>query len=500
MTVRATAEFSGTDPRTGERAPGAYVDATAAEVAAAARAARAAFLSEGDRRTFSDAALLRAVAEQIDARAAELCEAAERETGLTSARLTGEVARTTGQLRAFADVVDSGELLEPIVDAADPAATPPRPDQRRMNLPIGVVAVWGAGNFPFAFGVAGGDTAAAFAAGCPVVVKAHPSHPRTSELTAEAVHAALLSVGASSAWFSLLQGREHATGVCLATCDDVDAVAFTGSRSGGLALVRAAAERPRPIPVYAEMGAVNPTVVTPAAASARGAQIAQELGGAIVASNGQLCTKPGIIALVDDGAARALVGTLAELLAAGESQPLLDSRTKEAFVRGADELAAAPAVEVIARGAETDRPGSWQAPLLAQVAASALTSGVTQVEEVFGPAAVVAWCADEAELLKLLESLEPALAAGLYAEAEEAALHPIMVRLQRKVGRLVFDGITTGVTVGRATVHGGPFPATSIDGHTSVGMTAPRRFLRPVGFQGFPEAALPAALRRRAAS
>ncbi len=531
--------FQAIDPRTGDALPGVYEETTAAEVDALAEAAARALAERWDAGAsasavpaatagdpgpvaparFADAELLRAVADAIEADAAALLAIAARETGLAEARLTGELARTTAQLRAFAEVVDRGEALDPIIDTARPDATPPRPDQRRATVPIGPVAVFAAGNFPFAFGVAGGDTAAAWAAGCPVIVKAHPGYPGTSQRTADAIGAALERVGAPAAWFALVEGREAATGMALAAAEPLAAVAFTGSLAVGTALVRAAAQRPRPIPVFAEMGSTNPLLVTPRAAAARGPAIAAGLAAAIAGSAGQLCTKPGLVALVDDEAGRPLVAALAGELARMAPMSMLSPGQRDRF---ADALAAAvadgrtaPRVEPPAHApAITPRPapseaggrptdpapsrpaGAWQAPALLETRAAALRRADPLLEELFGPAALVVWCADEAELVAFAcERMTGTLTATLHAEPDEPLARRLWPLLAAHAGRLVFNGYPTGVTVGRATVHGGPFPATSAPAHTSVGMTAVRRFLRPVAYQNAPDVLLPAALR-----
>ncbi len=468
----------------------------AADVRRATTRAAAAFAAEQRERSFSDAALLRAIADGLEAGAEELTALALEETGLGAPRIAGEIARTTGQLRAFAGVAESGSELEPIIDLPAPSAIPPRPDQRRVNVPIGPIAVFAASNFPFAFGIAGGDTAAAFAAGCPVVAKAHPAQPATSTAIAAIVSAAVRSAGAPDAWFALVEGDDGLlVGQLLAAAEEIEAIAFTGSYGAGLALARTAALRERPIPVFAEMGSVNPLLVTPRAAAARGDAIAEGLAASIVQSAGQLCTKPGLIALVDDAAGQALVARVAELLAATPPALMLTTGLRDRFAEGLAEHSGDPRVRVRVASQPDERPG-WQATGLLEARADALRPADPLLEELFGPAALVVWCAGEDELLALAgERLPGTLTATLHAEPGELLAARLAPLLAARAGRVVFDGYPTGVTVGWATMHGGPFPATTAPAHTSVGMTASRRFLRPAGYQGFPDALLPAALR-----
>ncbi|MDO8210042.1 aldehyde dehydrogenase family protein [Conexibacter sp. CPCC 206217] len=496
MEASAITTFRAVDPCSGATLEPAFADAQPAAVEAAARRAGCAFAAEWTARTFSDAALLRAIADGIEASAQALRACAQAETGLPEPRLSGELARTTGQLRAFADVAERGDLLDPIIDTAVAGATPPKPDQRRANVPIGPVAVFAASNFPFAFSVAGGDTAAALAAGCPVVLKAHPAHPRTSDLTAAIVAEAVAAVGAPQAWFQLLHGSTPAVGQALAQASAIEAIAFTGSTGAGTALARAAALRDRPVPVFAEMGSANPLLVTPAAAAARGAEIAAGLAAAITGSAGQLCTKPGLIALVDDAAGRALVEALSQRLAAADVLPMLTPRLRDGFAAAATLALGDERVTARVRPAADARPGAWQAPLLGELRAAALEPGDVLLEELFGPGALVLWCADAAELELLAgERLPAALTGTVHGDGEDPLVQRLLRQLAARVGRVIVNGYPTGVAVGWATVHGGPFPATSAPATTSVGMTAALRFMRPVGYQSLPDALLPPALR-----
>jgi NADP-dependent aldehyde dehydrogenase len=441
------------------------------------------------------AALLGAVATAIEDRTEELWSLAAEETGLAEARLRGEIARTVGQMRAFAEAVRAGETHDAIIDRADPSATPPRPDQRRASVPIGPVAVFAASNFPFAFGIAGGDTASAWAAGCPVVVKAHPGHPRLSHAIAAAVQAGLEQAGVEASWFGFVEGAGEETGAALAASAPIAAVAFTGSLRGGTALARIAAERPEPIPVYAEMGSVNPVFVTPAAALARGEEIAAGLAAAVTSHAGQLCTKPGAIALLDDAAGRDLVATLASAVSMTSAQRMLLPRLADSFAAGVAAAAEDPRVTRIADGQAAGGGGEQVAALL-ELRAADLHPADPRLEEIFGPAAVVIWAADEDEMAAVArEKVEGSLTGTVHAEAGEELGARLLGALRPRVGRLVWNGFPTGVTVGHATVHGGPFPASTAPMTTSVGITAMRRFLRPVGYQEVPDELLPPSLR-----
>lgn len=440
--------------------------------------------------------LLESVAAAIEERTESLWPLAAEETGLAEARLRGEIARTVGQMRSFAAAVRAGEAHDAILDRPDPGSIPPRPDQRRANVPLGPVAVFAASNFPFAFGVAGGDTASAWAAGCPTVVKAHPGHPRLSRAIAAAIEAGLEAVDADQAWFALVGGAGEETGAILAAAPPVAAVAFTGSLRGGTALARIAAERPEPIPVYAEMGSVNPVFVTPAAAMARTEEIARGLAAAVTGHAGQLCTKPGIIALRDDDAGRALVSALADAIRATPAQLMLYEGLAHSFAAGLSEALRDPRITKIAEGLAPTEKSEAQVAALLEIRASGLEKADPRLQEIFGPTAVVVWAADERELVGVArEKIEGSLTATVQAEAGEELGGRLLAALRQRVGRLVWNGVPTGVTVGHATVHGGPFPATTASMTTSVGISAMRRFLRPVGYQDVPDELLPLSLR-----
>ncbi|MFN2322355.1 MAG: aldehyde dehydrogenase (NADP(+)) [Trueperaceae bacterium] len=482
-----TNTFAALEARTGAELSGRFFEATPDEVAAAAAAAQRA--ARALRRTpWPDLArFLRDVADELDARGEAIVARADLESGLGTPRLTGELKRTTDQLRLFADEGDGGGWLGVRVDASRGA------DLRRVALPIGPVAVFGASNFPLAFSVAGGDTAAAWAAGCPVIVKAHPAHPGTSELVADAIVAVLERSPLPAATFQMLHGADHAVGGALVQAPEVRAVAFTGSFAGGTALDRLARERPSPIPVFAEMGSSNPIVVLPGALAARGDQVAAQVAGSITLGAGQFCTKPGVVIGLAGAAFDAFVAEVARTLEGVAPATMLTDGIRTAYRAGVADLAATPAVDVVWRGDGDERPVG---PSLLRTTAAAVIERPSLLDEVFGPAALVVVCADAAEARALAEALPGSLTATLHLEDADLDLAAELTEvLVEHVGRLIVNGVPTGVIVSPAQHHGGPYPATLDARATSVGTAAVERFLRPVAFQDVPEALLPEALR-----
>lgn len=484
------------DPRTGKPGEEVATEATAGDVDEAVRAAHDArgALADRTRRTV----FLRAAADLLDGAADALVATADAETALGPVRLRGELARASGQLRAFAAVVDAGDYLDVIIDHAKPDATPPLPDLRRCKLPLGVVAVYSASNFPFAFSVPGGDTASALAAGCPVVVKAHPDHPATSEACAALLRRAAEETGLPAGTVGLLHGFD--AGVELVRHPLVTAAGFTGSVRGGRALFDAAAARPVPIPFHGELGSLNPVLVTEAAAAERAGQIGAGLAGAMTLGVGQFCVKPGL-ALVPQGAAGdELVGALAESLDGTGPGVLLDHRMRENFVAGVGERAALPDVTApVVPGAGDEH--SVRAGFLTVPAAHLVADGGGHdllLEECFGPVTVVARYADDAEATAVLARLPGNLSATVQLSQAEAggAGHgtDLLAALTPLAGRVLVNDWPTGVAVTAAQHHGGPYPATTSTG-TSVGGTAIERWLRPVAYQNTPEALLPPELR-----
>ncbi|MEV7171165.1 aldehyde dehydrogenase (NADP(+)) [Streptomyces sp. NPDC093224] len=484
------------DPRTGKQREQVAVEATPHEVDEAVRAAHAARGALAD--APARAAFLRAAAALLDESAAHVIEAADAETALGPGRLTGELARTSGQLRAFADAVDEGSHLDVRIDRADPTLSPPRPELRRYKVPLGVVAVYAASNFPLAFSVPGGDTASALAAGCPVVVKAHPDHPATSELCASLLRRAAVAAGLPADVVRVVHGFD--AGLELIRHPLVSAAGFTGSVRGGRALFDAAAARPVPIPFHGELGSLNPVVVTPAAAAERAEEIGAGLAGSVTLGVGQFCVKPGLVLVPEGTDGDRLTTELTKAL--GETEPgvLLDHRMRENFVSGVRERAALPGVEAPVT------PGSGGEHTVGagylSVSAADLLAGEGYellLEECFGPVTVVVRYAGQDEADAVLGRLSGNLSATLQLSAAEAAGAPgparaLIERVTALAGRIVVNGWPTGVAVAPAQHHGGPYPAATSHS-TSVGATAIERWLRPVAYQSMPDALLPPELR-----
>ncbi|MGV9420520.1 aldehyde dehydrogenase (NADP(+)) [Streptomyces sp. NPDC003674] len=491
----AAAPVWSVDPRTGKQREQVAVEATAQEVDAAVRAAHAARGSLADRAVRS--AFLRSAAAGLEAAADGLIETADAETALGPVRLTGELARTVYQLRAFAGIVDEGAFLDVIVDHPDDTATPPVPDLRRYKVPLGVVAVYSASNFPFAFSVAGGDTASALAAGCPVVVKAHPDHPALSEQVAAVLRRAAAEHGVPEGAVGLVHGFE--AGVELIKHPLVAAAGFTGSVRGGRALFDAAAARPVPIPFHGELGSLNPVLVTEAAAAERPEAIGSGLAGSMTLGVGQFCVKPGLVLVPSGDAGDRLLKSLADAVGGTAAGVLLDHRMRDNFIAGVAERAQLPGVETPvtpgAGGEHTVSAGFLTVP------ASGLTAEGAYdllLEECFGPVTVVVRYADDGEATAVLSRLPGNLTATVHLSAGEAAGEGqgarILAELTPLAGRVLVDAWPTGVAVAPAQHHGGPYPATTSTS-TSVGGTAIERWLRPVAYQNAPEALLPPELR-----
>ncbi len=507
------ATFHAVDPATGREIPPALHAATAADVdRATALAAEAtpgmALLSGADRARF-----LREAASRLAAASPALVERAAAETALPRSRLLSEVDRTTGQLCLFADLVQRGDWVDARIETAEPARRPtPKPDHRSMARAIGPVAVFGSSNFPFAFSVAGGDTASAFAAGNPVIVKAHPAHPGTSELVARVLESAARACGLPAGAFALLLDEGFDVGQALVRHPALRAVGFTGSRRGGRALMDLAARRPEPIPVYAEMGSINPVFFLPGALAERGGEIAAAFHGSITLGVGQFCTSPGLLVLLEDAAGRRFVEDLAARLAATGALPMLSPGIYGAYAKGVERRAATEGVRLLAAGrrAEPRRAGGGAeatetagsagpfeaAPALFACDAKVFLRDATLSEEIFGPSAVVVVCATAAQLLEVARKIEGNLTATIHAaQAEIEEMRALVGALASRVGRVVVNGVPTGVEVTAAMVHGGPYPATSDGRSTSVGTRAIHRFTRLVCYQDVPDAALPSELK-----
>ena len=424
----------------------------------------------------------------------ELIVRAMAESGLPRARLEGERSRTVGQLRLFAAVLREGSWNDARIDPAIPERLPlPRVDLRLRNIAIGPVAVFGASNFPLAFSVAGGDTAAALAAGCPVVVKAHPAHPGTSELVGRAIQQAVVASKLPEGVFSLLTGIGNTLGTLLVQNAHIQAVGFTGSRQGGLALMKVAAARLQPIPVYAEMSSINPVYLLPAALAARADTMAKNFVDSVTMGSGQFCTNPGLVL----GLAGADFERFAQLAGKEFTQrsatTMLTAGIHAAYQRGVATLAAQADVKSLGQGVAAD--GYQATPTLFATSANTFLNNPSLSAEVFGPVSLMIACENETELLQVTEHLEGQLTATLQMDdGDKALVRRLLPRLERKVGRILANSFPTGVEVSHAMVHGGPFPATSDSRSTSVGSAAIYRFLRPVSYQNLAQDLLPAAL------
>ncbi len=478
------------DPRTGETVEVVAQETTSAEVERLCAAALAAAPGVEGMGRDGRAALLNALADALEARREDVVAVADRETGLGSTRLNGELTRTTYQLRLFGEVLAEGSYLEATIDHAGETPMGPRPDLRRMLLPIGPVAVFGASNFPLAFSVPGGDTASALAAGCPVVVKAHGSHPATSQLVFDVLADASRAAGAPEGMLGLVHGVR--AGAELVAHPGIRAVGFTGSVTGGKALLQIIESRPDPIPFFGELSSLNPVVVTPAAAAERPGDIAAGLVGSFTLGGGPVCTNPGLVFVPAGPDRHAVVDGMAQAIAGVAAPVLLNEGIAASYARISAELAGAPGVEKVAEGGQPEGAGFRATPLLLTTTAAELPAQVT--EECFGPVAVVARYDSEQALFAALAAMPSSLTATVLRGAGETEL-PLAVsrELRGRAGRLVYDAYPTGVAVSWAQHHGGPWPSTNSQ-HTSVGTSAIRRFLRPVTWQGAPAEVLPAEL------
>jgi alpha-ketoglutaric semialdehyde dehydrogenase len=484
--------FNGIDPATGTKLEPSYYYASLEDLD------RAANLAEDAGATYSRltgrerGVFLRHIAAGIEARGAEIIERAHRETALPEARLKGELVRTANQLRLFAQVIDEGSWANARIDPAQPDRKPlPRADIRSVLRPLGPVAVFGSSNFPLAFSVAGGDTASALAAGNPVIVKAHSAHPGTSELMAQVVTESVCACGLPSGVFALLFGAGSELGASLVAHPAIKAVGFTGSLSAGKSLMKVAASRPEPIPCFMEMSSSNPLVVLPEALANRGAEIAKGLFGSFTLGVGQMCTKPGLVYLPRNEAADASVAIMKALVEQSQASAMLTETICGNHHSGVAARKTNHAVEILAEGAATSS-GSYAAPALFEVSGSEMLRAPELEHEIFGPSTLVIRYDNRDQLLALLNAVEGQLTATVHGtDAEIAANADLIAILERKAGRLIVNGFPTGVEVCHAMVHGGPFPATSESRMTSVGTQAIYRFVRPVCYQDFPQAALP---------
>lgn len=480
---------------TGERLEPTFYGGGAVEVEQACLLAEQAFNAFRNTDLEVRATFLESIATGIMALGDELIERAALESGLPIARLQSERGRTVGQLQLFARVVRDGHWLDATIDRALPNRTPPRSDLRMQKIALGPVAVFGASNFPLAFSVAGGDTASAFAAGCPVVVKAHSAHLGTSELVGRAIQEAVAKVGLPEGVFSMLVGAGESMGIALVSNAAIKAVGFTGSRAGGLALIEAANRRPEPIPVFAEMSSVNPVFVLPVACRQRGEEIAKGFADSLVLGVGQFCTNPGLVITVEGPHLHAFRQAAVSAIESKASATMLTPRIHTAYVENLAQLSSIPTVLERARGKAANGPHEGQTLLYETTGESFLADQRLEME-IFGPASLLVVCKDQDEMLAIAHHIHGQLTATIHANPQDHAIAASLLPvLERKAGRILFNGYPTGVEVTFAMVHGGPFPATADSRSTSVGAAAIERFLRPVCYQDFPADLLPVALR-----
>lgn len=492
--VRGTGkEVRAFDPAAGQPLEPVYQHGDNTHVDAACAAAADAFAQYRATTSEQRAAFLDTIATNIEAVGEALIARAVAESGLPQARITGELGRTTGQLRLFASVLREGSWNGARIDTALPDRTPlPRPDLRQRHIPLGPVAVFSASNFPLAFSVAGGDTASALAAGCPVVVKGHDAHPGTSELVARAVTDAVTTSGLPAGTFSLLFGSGPGLGIALVSDPRIKAVGFTGSRSGGMALVSAAAARPEPIPVYAEMSSINPVFVLGGALNTRGAELGRAFVASLTMGSGQFCTNPGLVIAVDGPGLDTFAVAARDALAGSPATPMLTPTIARSYASGVEALSGA--AQLVGRGAPGTSETACHAALFSTDAQTFLASEALQAE-VFGSSSLIVRCADFEQMRAVAEGIEGQLTATVHADDSDlddaGRLLPL---LELKAGRILFGGWPTGVEVCHAMVHGGPFPATSDSRSTSVGSRAIERYLRPVCYQDVPSSLLPGAI------
>jgi len=500
VTSSGDATFTASNPANGTELTPVFYEGTLADADAALKAADAAFddfrLSSYEQR----AALLDAIAEQIEALGDELLERAHAETGLPMARLTGERVRLTGQARLFAKLVRDGTWLDVRIDRAIPDRQPlPKPDIRRMMQPVGPAVVFGASNFPFAISVAGTDTVSALGAGCPVVVKGHPGHPGTSEMVAGAIVKALEQTGLPAGAFSLVQGKGTEIGVALVKHPLTAVVAFTGSLKGGRALYDVACARPTPIPFYGELGSVNPVFLLPGALAERAEKMAEAFVGSLTMGVGQFCTNPGVVFGVKSDSLKTFVDKTSSLVKAVPPTTMLHSGISSAYGKGLETLSTTKGVEMEALSDGTARGGA------AQASTAVFTTDIATYEanealreEVFGPASIIAHGGSKEDLERIAEGLQGQLTASVHGTVEDLKEHARLIRiLERKVGRIIFNGFGTGIEVCPSMHHGGPYPSSTHSFFTSIGTAAIYRYVRPVCYQGFPDECLPEPLQNK---
>lgn len=488
--------FQAINPALGAALPPTYQEASREQIARACEAAAAAAPHLAASQPADRASLLRAIAEGLQALGDDLVERVHAETALPAARAQGERGRTVMQLQQFAALLEDGAWVDARIDHADPERTPlPKPDLRRMAVPLGPVAVFGASNFPLAFSVAGGDTCSALAAGCPVIVKGHPAHPGTSEMVGRVIDEAVKQCGLPAGTFSLLHGRSQATGGELVCHPAIQAVGFTGSHAGGRALFDQAAAREQPIPVFAEMGSANPLVVLPKAMANRGAKIAEQVVASALMAQGQFCTSPGLLLWLEGQADEGFCEDVQRGLSSAASAPAVHPSIREGYEAAMESVRGLP-VEV-SSATPSEQPGVAElCPAFVRATPDAVLANERLRSEIYGPAVVAVPCRDVDEMVRVTLSLQGHLTATVHGDDEDFATHQAVVdALRSKVGRLIANGVPTGVEVSEAMVHGGPYPAASDARFSAVGVTSIQRWVRPACWQDWPQDQLPPELR-----
>lgn len=484
--------FQAVDPSTGEKILPLFSEATLSEVDTAIQLAELAFKEYREKSGREKAELLRQIGEEIMNLGDTLIRRCCQETGLPEARIRGERARTVNQLNLFADLLEEGSWVNARIDSDDPERQPvPKPDVRSLQIALGPVGIFGASNFPLAFSVAGGDTASALAAGCTIVVKAHPAHPGTCEMIGNAIQEAIDKTKMPDGTFSMVHGHSVEVGLHIVKHPFIKAVGFTGSFKGGKAIYDAAVRRPFPIPVYAEMGSVNPVFVLPGAMMEKNGVIAEGLAASVTLGVGQFCTNPGIVAYERSEEASRFQVTLAEQIKKMETGTMLTNRIHQAFKVGIENISKQKGVSVLAEGLKNESM-TGGTPYFLQVDSKNFLSNKQLEEEVFGPSTLAVTAENKTDLIEVAHKLKGHLTASLYAtEADLKKYSELVSILERKVGRLIINGFPTGVEVCHSMIHGGPFPATTDSRSTSVGTNAIYRFTRPVSYQNFPDHLLP---------
>ena len=495
LSAKGNKTFKAINPTTGEELPEEFYLLTEEEATAIATKASAAFKIYNEKSTEEKAIFLDTIAEEIMLLGDDLLQRAAQESGLPLARLTGERSRTTGQLKMFAKLLREGSWVDARIDTAIPNRLPlAKPDLRSMLIPIGPVMVFGASNFPFAYSAAGGDTASALAAGCPVILKVHPLHPGTDEMVGQAIISAAKKTSMPDGIFSLVFCNEEMT-IRLVKDTAVKAIGFTGSRKGGMAIFNAAVNREEPIPVYAEMSAVNPVILLPDAIAANATGIAQNYAASVTMGVGQFCTNPGLVFMVDDENTKIFLKSLAEIIEKIAPATMLSKNISTTFTDGVEKIKAVATLSTQSISSANANK-SEAIPIIFTVIQKDFIANKNLSQEVFGPAGLIVLCKDVDEIGKAVQGLEGQLTATVHAvTADEKYLQPLIELMKEKAGRILFGGFPTGVEVCDAMVHGGPFPATTDARSTSVGSAAIFRFVRPVAYQNFPQQLLPNALK-----